>query len=267
MYIEGQSSWLYDSPELLHSYQELLPCDGLRSLSFVHADGHCPLPIFPEHRRFISMKRLITANIKSLIRLAVAGNVLWACDMPLLSNIVDMILISPKDLSGLPYLFTHCTQMQSFTLHVDSGECDEFSAILHNHSDAFPLLKSCKLRFAAAPSTQLNVAAEFLRKKPFLECLDFKNAFEIASGSNISNEPVLKLLSDLPHLRVFGCSINQKELTPDHLRRLCQYIPPQLNALALTLYMDESTVTEADWEEFVGPVLFRGPHYILTSAS
>ncbi|TBU21857.1 hypothetical protein BD311DRAFT_826893, partial [Dichomitus squalens] len=176
--------------------------------------------------------------------------------------IVSLLKTSCSSLSGilLPYVFASAcppyssiAPFCSLVLHVAGPECAAFSTVLSKHHDAFPLLTYCKLWFAWTPTSDIHLAAELLRRKPSLKCLDFTNMGKIAYRSDLSNEPVLSILRELPLLRVFGCSLFQDDLTSDHVMRLGRYVPRNLDALSMLLCVSKTAVSDTDWEQ-----LFKG---------
>ncbi|KAM5534146.1 hypothetical protein V8D89_012166 [Ganoderma adspersum] len=221
----------------------------LKSLVFTHRFlDHLPAMHannVPYHK---TVHETITANAATLRRLDVFGDVLWACPPTSFSNLHELTIVFPRTLDGLTSVFEHCRALGSFTLclHQDGPE---LRGVLAAHPDALPNLTSLKLLSAyELPEEAIKDVATFLKKKKRLRRLDVLTRTESPTGR--ANEPLLKIMPELPCLEVLGLDLRPARLTAAHVKLLQQHVPPQVTALFLFLQAESSSARAAHWRNF-----------------
>ena len=195
-------------------------------------------------------------NARSLRHLCICGEVFTACSArSTFSALVDLALLSPIDSAGLRSVFKDLSQLQSLTICMDNGSNGDMMAeIFEEHSDALPHLRSFKLLAIWMDPEDMNAIAAFLEMKASLERLDIVNQTH-GAGLGLDDEPLLRILADLPRLTTFGCDIRTHRLTADHLDRLSACIPQRVTALLLNIAIEEEWATTGeDWARFVSSV-------------
>ncbi|KAI1787076.1 hypothetical protein LXA43DRAFT_1030657 [Ganoderma leucocontextum] len=204
----------------------------LQSLSFVSRYyDHIP-DVYQGSNNFKRIVQTVEVNAKSLRRLSLSGEIFTACSTWSLS--------SP--------LFEDCTQLRSLALCLDHDIGDDFTEIFEEHAHALPHLTSFRLLATWMGPEDIDALAAFLQGKTSLERLDFVN--QTAAGSELNNEPLLRILAGLPRLAVFGCDVRTRQLTADHFAHLSACIPHRVTALALNVAVSEWAGTEEDWAQF-----------------
>ena len=247
-------------PELPELCMALPLLDHLQSLSFVPRYYYGDVPdIQPGSSRFNRMAVTADVNAHSLRHLCICGEVFTACSTrSTFSALVDLALLSPMDTVGLHSVFEDLSQLQSLAICMDhASEGYTMATVFQEHADALPHLKSFKLLAVWMDANDVNAVAAFLERKASLERLDFVN--QIGAGPELNNEPLLRLLADLPRLTAFGCDVRTRRLTADHLARLSARIPQRVTALVLNIAVGSSewAATEEDWARFVSSASVR----------
>ncbi|TBU24541.1 hypothetical protein BD311DRAFT_701857 [Dichomitus squalens] len=166
------------------------------------------------------------------------------------SDTLSELTLPPKLPDFCPFLpsINHLRSLAFLPHHKIDGDLAD---VFEEHSDALPLLTSCKVMCGWMTAEDIEAFATFLQGKSFLQRLDFVHSYGWASEDEpLTNEPVLRVLKDLPHLTILGCDIRSQQLTSDHLAELSACIPRHLTALSLRISASEMTLTEDEWAEF-----------------
>ncbi len=235
----------------------MLAFSRLKSFSFLNRYADRYQVLEEDDPQLDSMKQTITTTSPSLRSLGIFGDVLWKCNIQRLSTLVELTIVLLTQANNIGSVFIHCSHLRSLTLLAGDKHYAELDTIFHTHFAALPLLTAFRISCPSMTEGDAAAVATFLRRKPLLERLEIGHHWEPSSFDDLA--PLLNVLSELPHLRVLGFELSgsrdSSELTPDHLLRLSECIPPGLTALSLWVVTSTpSTVTETDWIQLVRPL-------------
>ncbi|KAI0753826.1 hypothetical protein C8Q74DRAFT_1222358 [Fomes fomentarius] len=153
----------------------------------------------------------IETNSKTLTRLSISGDVIWACPIRSLTNLHELELILPNELGGLALIFRHCVDLRSLTLHLDSiADEHPFFPLLQSNPTALPALTAFKLISHSdfdVTSAHGQILANFLENKTNLHMLDIDICtYHVSDEERVAS--YLNILPALPALNVLGLNLN-----------------------------------------------------------
>lgn len=204
--------------------------------------------VFGEPKLENYIRDTIENNSKTLTRLSLSGDVIWACPIRSLTNLHELEIIMPKELGGLALIFRHCVTLRSLTLHQDNiADEHPLFPVLESNLTALPELTAFKLidHSAGETNVQRQILANFLENRKNLRKLD------VCVGHDWDGErrdPCLDILPTLPALNVLALTFG--ECYGEDALLLDKLIPINVTALMLQV--------EVPFYEYEEDVLLRG---------
>ena len=210
----------------------------------------------------------MTAHAATLRRLCVSSsgphtNVLYDSAPQAFTHLLELSLIFPRTVDGLPALFAHLTRLRSLTFCVDSelGIDEAVTEALRTHPAAFPALHSFKLLhstgFPRGTAPAQDVADFVAGRGAALRRLDV--VLGASARAFYGGCPLMWALPRLPALEVLGFDFYPAYLVRGLVEFLDINLPRGLRALHLYARAAQADMAAEDWADFVSAFLLHSP--------
>lgn len=196
------------------------------------------------------------AETRTLRNLHVGGDAVWILPVRSFSDLRELVIQEPEDLSGFSFVLRHCNpNLESLSVILDSLYVERhFNTALEADPKALPNLRSFKLvTHGDSMNRYPSDISDFLVNKKHLRRLDVELNMDSADEGEYPQ--FFELLPNLQELEVFGMSFAGYDFTSAKLARLDEKLPLNLKALLINFDFETNDVPSSEWMDFVRPSL------------